>query len=143
MNIKVMYHSSTGNTKKLAHIIADSMHTEAEPIGEASGSFTQPVDILFIGDGIYAGKPNKKTIAFIESLNPEMVKHAAVFATYGGQAKIGKDIKSLLEKQGIKMLGEPFACKGQAWFFMNRHHPDSSDVDRTKHFAESIRSKIE
>ena len=143
MNIKVMYHSSTGNTGKLAHAIADCLHTKAEPIGAASGVFAQPVDLLFIGDGIYAGKPSKKTIAFIETLKPETVKYATVFATYGGQAKIGEDMKSLLERQGIKVLGEPFTCKGQAWFFANRHHPDSSDMERARDFAKNILSKIE
>ena len=74
MNIRVIYHSSTGNTEKLARAIADTLNVEAEPLGEDPISFSEPVDLLFIGDGIYFGKANKRTRSFIDRLDAKMIK---------------------------------------------------------------------
>lgn len=55
MNIRVMYHSQTGNTRKLAESMAGALGVTAEKI--ADSSIVEPVDMLFIGDGVYAGGP--------------------------------------------------------------------------------------
>lgn len=142
MNVKVMYHSSTGNTKKVAHAIADSLGIQAETLPDAPVSFSEPVDLLFIGDGVYMGKADKKTIAWIKGLSPETVKNAAVFATCGGMEKIGESLKSLIQNQGIQVVGDPFICKGKAWFLLNRNHPDQNDLKQAQAFALEIAEKI-
>jgi Uncharacterized flavoproteins len=136
MNIKVVYHSTTGNTKKLALAIAEAFKVNPEQIGKESIQFSEPVDLLFIGDGIYYGNPSKKMVQFIDQLNPKMIKNAAVFATYGGQLKIGDEIKRLLQNKGLNVIGEPFTCKGQAWAFLNRSHPDEADLNDLKKYIE-------
>lgn len=143
MNIKVMYHSSTGNTAKIACAIADTLNVKAEPVGEEPISFSSPIDLLFIGDGVYFGKANKKTISFINRLDPNIVKNVAVFATYGGQADIGANIQKLLRDKGLKVVGEPFTCKGKAWGFLNRKHPNEADLSIAREYAKTIRSKAE
>lgn len=135
MNIKVLYHSSTGNTKKLAETIADTLNISAEPIEKDMSALSTPIDLLFIGDGIYFGKPNKNTTAFINQLNPKIVKNVAVFATYGGQTKIGSDIQKLLKDKGLQVLGKPFICKGQSWVFINRNHPNNTELKEVAKFA--------
>lgn len=142
MNIRLVYHSSTGNTGKLANAISDSLKIKAERIGDTPISLSEPVDLLFLGDGIYFGKPNKSTIAFIEQLNPQTVKNVAVFATYGGQAKIGSDLRKLLMDKGLNVVGEPHVCKGQSWIFMNRNHPDQADFKEAVKYAKEVRSRI-
>lgn len=137
MNIKVFYHSSTGNTEKLARTIADTLNITAEPIGKDPIPFSDPVDLLFIGDGVYFGKANKRTLSFIDQLDPKMIKNVAVFATYGGKVKIGTDIKELLQSKGLRVIGEPFACKGQSWVFINRSHPNESDISKAHEFAKN------
>lgn len=137
MNIKVIYHSSTGNTAKLANAIAEALNVTAEPLGEEPLAFSAPVDLLFIGDGVYFGKANKRTIAFINRLSPDVVKNAAVFATYGGQNKIGMDIVKLLRDKGIKVISEPFTCKGQAWALINRKRPDENDLKAACEYAKA------
>lgn len=141
MNIKVLYHSSTGNTKKLARAIAAAAGTDALPIGGEPRTINAPVDLLFIGDGIYAGKPNKDTIALIDSLDPATIKHAAVFATCGGQTKIGDILRGLLEQKGIKVI-DSFTCKGQSWFFLNRHHPGREELTAASDFARKAIAKV-
>ena len=143
MVIKVMYHSATGNTRKIAEAIAQELGIEAEKIGKEQAPISEPIDLLFLGDGIYAGKPGKETISFIEQLTPEVVKNAAVFATYGGQNVIGDRIAALLKDKGLSIAGEPFTCKGKCWFFINRKRPNESDLEMSRQFARSIVSIIE
>ena len=142
MIIRVMYHSSTGNTKKIAVAIANALNIKAEPIDGDQISISEPIDLLFIGDGIYFGKMNKQTLSFINQLNPAIIKNVAVFATYGGQSSIGSEIQQSLKNKGLKVIGEPFTCKGQAWLFLNRKHPIESDFKNAGEFAKHIVEKI-
>jgi flavodoxin len=136
MNIKVMYHSRSGNTKKVAEAIAKAVGVTAVQIGD-NNDF-DAADVLFIGDGVYGGKPNIKTEKFIKSLNGEKVKKVAVFGTYGGQTKGLDMMKELLKGQGISVAEEGFGCKGKSWFFLNRSHPDSNDLKAAGDFAKKI-----
>ncbi len=135
MNVKIIYHSLTGNTAKLANAIADALNIKAEPVGKEAADFSKPADLLFIGDGIYFGKANKKILSLIDKLNPDIVKNIAVFATYGGMARIGDDIKKYLQEKGFHVIGKPFTCRGKAWLFFNRSHPDNAELNKVREFA--------
>ena len=141
MKIKVMYHSTSGNTRKIAEAIASAVGSSAEAITE-NYSLTEPVDLLFIGDGIYAGKMNKLTQRFISTLDKTLVKNAAVFGTYGGQDKVITTMKELLENKGIHVCADTFACKGQAWLIGNRKHPNKADIDNATKFGNGIVKSI-
>lgn len=136
MKIRVVYYSLTGNTKKLAEAIAVALNVKAEAIGKTPIDLSAPVDLLFIGGAINAGRPNGKVAAFIKQLHPDMVKNAAVFATYGGVSRIGNDLRKLVEDQGVKVIAEPFICKGQSWLFFNRHRPNAADLQRIAAYAQ-------
>jgi Uncharacterized flavoproteins len=142
MNIKVVYHSSTGNTKKIADAIADTLSTKALSVSDPQNISSEPIDLLFIGDGIYAGKISKKTAKFIQNLNADNVKFAAVFTTYGGQNKAVDEMKQLLRNKKIRFVSESFDCKGQSWFFMNRKHPNDIDVNAAREFAKKAVANI-
>ncbi|MDR3211243.1 MAG: nitric oxide synthase [Planctomycetota bacterium] len=142
MNIKVLYHSMTGNTGKVAHAIADALHVEAETIRQETTRFPDPVDLLFIGDGIYAGHAHKKTRSLIKQLEPVTIKNVAVFATYGGHSGIGAKIQQMLVDRGLQVIGEPFTCKGQAWLFINRKRPNESDLALAREFALAMAQKV-
>jgi flavodoxin len=133
MKIKVMYHTKTGNTRAIAETIAKNVGTQAKLI-EKGVSFDS-ADLLFIGDGLYAGTVDKKTKRFIATLDATKVKKAAVFGTYGGQKKVVTVLKKLLQKQGISVAEEVFECKGKTWYIINRTHPDTQDIKAAKEFA--------
>ena len=143
MEIKVVYHSSTGNTEKLARAIADMLNIQAEHIGKDDISFSDKVDLLFIGDGIYWNGAHRKTKNFITKLNPENIKNAAVFGTYGNQFKIGDILKELLSKRGINVAGTPFTCKGKSVGTKNQGHPDENDLKMACEYAKNIIAEIE
>lgn len=142
MNIRVIFHSSTGNTKKLALEIADTLSIKAEPLGAEPISFSEPVDLLFIGDGMYFGKANKRTRSFIDQLDPKMIKNVAIFAAYGGQAKIGTDLKELVQNKGIWVVDWSFICKGKAWLFINRNQPNKNDLSNARKYAKNVIVKV-
>ena len=143
MNIRIVYHSGyKGNTMKVAIAIAETLNIRAERIGKEKIEFTEPVDLLFVGSGIYMHKPHKKVNKLIEDINPAIVKNAAAFGTYGNQSEIGEQIKGLLQGQGINVLGEPFVCKGDSVGTDNKGHPNATDLGNAKAFAENIAEKI-
>jgi len=144
MNIRIVYHSGyKGNTMKVATAIAQALNIKAERIGKEKIEFTEPVDLLFIGSGIYSHNPHKKARALIKELNPTVVKNAAAFGTYGNHSEIGEQIKNLLQEQGVNVLGEPFVCKGASIGTDNKGHPNTTDLENAKEFAESITAKLE
>jgi flavodoxin len=140
MKIKVMYHTKTGNTRIIAEAIAKTLGAPAKLIS-GNDSF-DAADVLFIGDGLYAGSVDGKTKKFIQTLDAIKVKKAAVFATFGGQRKAAAVLKKLLQKQGIEVVEEMFECKGKAWYIINRKHPDTKDIKAAKEFAKRVVEKI-
>ena len=143
MLIKVVYHSSTGNTKKLACAIAEMLNIQAEHIGKDDISFPDKVDLLFVGDGIYWNGAHKKTKKFIKALDPGIIKNATVFGTYGNQFKIGDILKDLLSKRGINVVGAPFTCQGASVGTKNQGHPDENDLKMVCEYVKSIIAEIE
>lgn len=141
VKIKILYHSMTGNTKKIAEVLAKTANVPAEAITE-NYKLSEAIDLLFIGDGIYAGKMNKKTKMFIQTLDATLVKNVAVFGTYGGQNKVIIDMVTMLREQGITACEKTFECKGQAWFIANRKHPNQADVDNATKFVTDIITSI-
>ena len=143
MNIRVLYYSGrSGNTMKVATVIAEALNIKAERIGKEKIELTEPVDLLFVGSGIYSHKPHKKARALIGKLNPKMIKNAAAFGTYGNHSEIGEQIKILLQEQGINVLGEPFVCKGASVGTDNKGHPDATDLENAKEFSKSVTAEL-
>lgn len=136
MNIMVMYHSKTGNTKKLAESMAGALGVSADKIAESS--IVEPVDMLFIGDGVYGGRPDISTVNFIRTLNGSLVRNAAVFGTYGGQKKAMEIMKGLLKEQGINVSDESFGCRGKSWAIFNRKHPSTEDLQAANEYARRV-----
>jgi flavodoxin len=136
MNIRVVYHSGyKGNTKKVATVIAETLGVRAEQMGNEKIEFSESVDLLLIGSGVYFGKPHKKAMALIKELNPSTVKNAAVFGTYGNLSNVGEQIANLLQAQGINVLCEPFVCKGASIGTDNKGHPNVTDLENAKEFT--------
>jgi hypothetical protein len=53
----------------------------------------------------------------------------------------GRKIEALKNK-GIKVLNEPFTCKGRAWKLINRKHPNDTDLDNARKYAEKMVAKL-
>lgn len=131
MKVEVRYFSRGGNTKKIADAIADAAGVSAEPI---LTSFSEPVDLLFLGGGIYGGKPSAEIIDYVKALSNDKVKHIALFSTSmsptsGFAAQVSGSIP-----KNITVLDKSFNSPGQFLFF-KRKHPNLDDFNKAKTFA--------
>lgn len=143
MNIKVIFHSQTGNTKKVAEAIASVAGTTAIDIDHADSILSEQVDLLFIGDGMYYASIDKSTKEFIKKLDPEKIKCAAVFSTSGNAWSFGPTgISTRLEQQGIQVCDESFRCHGNAFGIAYRSRPNDTDLKNAAQFAESVIASI-
>jgi flavodoxin len=135
MNIRVLYHSTTGNTKLVAEAMAEELGCKAGSITEVKSPVT--ADILFLGTAVYATyehKINPVVTAFIEKLEPSKVKKAVLFCTGFVQTAVN-DMKGLLEKRKIPVAESSFYCKGKLFVIFNFGHPNRTDLENARLFA--------
>lgn len=107
MKIAVRYQSRGGNTKAVAEAIAKAAGVKAEPI---STPFTRPVDLLFIGGGVYGWDIDPTLVKWLETLDPNKVKTIAAYSTAGGMNGT-KKIKTIAEARGINVREETLPVK--------------------------------
>lgn len=100
MKIAVRYQSRGGNNKEVALTIARAVNSNAETIRVP---IEEPVDILFIGGGVYLGRIHPSLITFIEKLDPQNVKSVAVFSSAGGVNKT-KKISAIAKNRGLPVF---------------------------------------
>lgn len=142
MKTVVIYTSMTGNTRKLAEVIAKIFGVTAQTCIEAKQNTAQisQADLLAIGSGVYAGRMGQDLEQFLNSLPQEQktARKAIVFGTVGGQTSAIKAMEKVLTEKGIEVIGS-FYCKGQAWFFFNHGRPNERDLAAVREFAENIK----
>ena len=91
----------------MAEAIAKAAGVTAEPIDVP---IPAPVDLLFIGGGVYAWDIDKALKAYLENLSPETIKSVAAFTTAGGMNKTGT-IASIVKARGIRVREETLPVK--------------------------------
>lgn len=134
MSTAVIYHSVSGNTKKVAEAIAQALSCSAQPVKEYS--LENQADIMFIGGAIYGGKLDPVMDSFLQALTPEKAKRVVLFSTSVKEGKALGLMKELLKNQGVAVDDESFLCKGKM-LFMNLKHPNKEDLEQAKAFAKS------
>lgn len=107
MKIAVRYQSRGGNTKAVAEAIANVARVKAEPISVA---LAEPVDLLFIGGGVYAWDIDRYLKEYLESLDPNIVKSIAAFSTAGSTNGTNK-IAAIARAKGINVHEETLLIK--------------------------------
>ena len=107
MRIAVRYQSRGGNTKAVAEVIAQAAGVAALPISEA---IAEPVDLLFVGGGMYAWDIDKSLRAYLTDTDLSMVAKAVVFTTGGGMDGTGK-MAEVLTAKGVAVHTERLPMK--------------------------------
>lgn len=133
MKIAVRYYTKTGNTKKLADAIAETIGVKALQISEP---LSEDVDILFLGSSVYAAGVAGDVKNFISSINVS-VGTVVNFSTAALIDSTYKQVKKLIEKKGIQMSDKEFHCRG-AFTLMHRRKPDKRDIQNVANFAKEI-----
>lgn len=138
MNVRVVYASQTGNTKKVAASIASALGIEAESVGEEGSAIE--ADLLFVGGAVYATHDHgikPELASFIAGLDPHRIGKAAIFST-GFQDRAFVILRGLLDAKGIPIVREHFFCKGKFLLF-NVGHPGVADLEAARQFALQVR----
>jgi len=133
---EVVYYSITGNTKKVAEVIAAELGVTAENIkkkkGLTEGSF------VFLGSGCYGGRPGGKLRKFIAG-NDFKGRQVALFGTSGdGKGSEVRAMEEMLREAGAVIKGS-FYCKGRCFFFFNRKHPSREEMASATDFASKMK----
>jgi flavodoxin len=131
---EVVYYSMSGNTGKVAKVIADELGVTAKNIKSVD---TLPEDaFIFLGTGCYGAVLPGEIPAFIER-NQLKGKKIALFTT--SAFGLGKELVVMEKKirdKGVNIAGH-FNCYGQ-FLAMKRGHPDREDLEKARQFARSI-----
>ena len=113
MKALVVYSSQTGNTKKLAEAVYETLTCEKEIFPVADAPDPAGYDLVALGFWFQAGKPDPKSAEYMARVKDNKV---FLFATHG--AAVGSDhVKNALEHaRGLipraEVLGS-FTCQGE------------------------------
>jgi menaquinone-dependent protoporphyrinogen oxidase len=92
MPTAVIYLSKTGNTRRVAEYIANSIGAQAIDIRDDKDlpSKMKKYDRIILGTGIYAGKPSKAFVEFVKE-NRNSLEKASLFVTCLYEEKRGAE----------------------------------------------------
>lgn len=133
MKIAVRYFTRSGNTKKLALAIAESVGVDAK---EVSVPLEEHVDILFLGSSVYAAGVDEAVKRFIDE-NREKIGTLYNFSTAALISSTYKQIRKIAEEKGVKLAEEEFHCRG-SFAVMHKGHPNRDDLDAAAAFARKV-----
>lgn len=136
MKIQIVYHSDTGNTKKLATAISDALGVPAEEI--TAGPKVQDVDLLFVGGSWRAFSLERNCKSFLKSLDAGSAKSVALFSTSGFGRGIAKFAEKLLKGKGISIYPEEYSKLGGADKKTGAKLPSDQDALDAKDFAKKV-----
>ncbi|MBQ3704005.1 MAG: flavodoxin [Oscillospiraceae bacterium] len=134
MTYAVRYYTKTGNTKRLAQAIADTLGVEALPI---SVPVTEAVDVLFLGNSYYAFTIDPEVRDFVRSLDKSKVGRLVNFGSAAMLNSTYKKIKAEADKVGIPMDEREFHCRGE-FKGIHRGRPNADDLRAASAFAKSL-----
>ena len=133
----VRYYTQTGNTKRLAEVIADELGIEALPI---SAPITEKVDVLLLGNSYYAFSSDPEVRDFIRKLDKNKVGRIVNFGSAAMLNSTYKKVKAEADKVGVPMDEREFHCKGE-FKGIHKGKPDTEDLATAAEFAKSIISE--
>ncbi|HHD64484.1 MAG TPA: flavodoxin [Desulfobulbaceae bacterium] len=141
MRILNLYHTTTGNTLKVAERINQTLQDLGHTLDSVKADKETKIDVLeydlvFAGSGVYAwlpGKPMQKLFAelraayanngLIKPASPRIQKKAIIYCTYGGvHTGINEAIPA------VKYMGQLFDHLGfeilDEWYFIGEYQPE-------------------
>jgi flavodoxin len=143
----VLYSTRSGNTEKVAKAIASELNCECIKISsdfDSSAIDFDDYDMVFVGTGIYKGKPHKDLINYLSGISLRNSKKFALFMTCFGWGKgiadknVVDTIRAVLDAKGQRMLSNHFSCFGGGLGFVKRGHPDALELDAARKWAREI-----
>jgi len=136
MRFAVRYQSEGGNTRAVAEAIARTLGVEAQPIDRP---LEEPVDVLFVGGGVYKFHAPKSVLAFIAALDKDKVGRLVAFSTASGMETTIRGILRAAEERGIPTDSRTLLLRmgTQGFAMMGREggHLTDEQIGRAEAFA--------
>lgn len=107
--IAVRYCSKTGNTQKVADVIAKKVGTVAQSINEP---IIEDVDFLFLGGAVHMVTLDNELKEYITHLNKDKIKHVVMFGTSGSILSIRKGLEKALHEKQLPIIKEHLFLHG-------------------------------
>ncbi len=139
MEISIIYKTKLGHTEKLAKALGDVLNVE--PINISEPHVLNHTDLLFVGTGIYGGKPDVALLDYLYNLPNNKIKGAAIFSSSVSKSENTELIVNILRHKGIEVLNKQFHCSGQFLIF-KWGHPDNNDIKNIKEFGRLVLDSI-
>ncbi|MBN1830081.1 MAG: hypothetical protein JW884_13200 [Deltaproteobacteria bacterium] len=114
MKVLVAYFSKTGNTKKVAQAIHDTLDVPTDMLSFDDVSFPDEYDLIFCGFPVHAHSVPPRVQTFISRLPKN--KKVALFSTHGSRRN-NQMARAAVEHAASLAIGRTvlgaFACRGQ------------------------------
>lgn len=134
-NVKVVYATKTGHSRKIAQAIAQKLNVE--PMNIKENPQIKEVDLLFIVGGIYGGQSLPELIQFAESLDKDKVGKVALITSCTSKNTPQSLIRTKLLENGIKVVDDEFICQGNFLFF-GLGHPNKSEISNAVEYSKRL-----
>jgi flavodoxin len=158
MKSLIVYSSQSGNTKKLADAVFESIAGQKEiyPVAEAPDPIDY--DLIAVGFWLQAGKPDPKTMEYLPKIGNG--KKLFLFATHGAMSDSAHANNALNIAKGLAPGAEivrTFSCQGEVnpkvlekvrekpqqpvWFQdapYAKGHPDERDIEKLKRIVADL-----
>ena len=156
MKTIVLYSSRGGNTEKVANEIASELNCQCVKVDKDSDASTVDLngfDLVLVGTGNYASKPNADMLKYLKGMHLNSSKRFALFMTWFGRGKSDKDVydkmKMAIEESGQEMLENCFKCQGEGHTAMtslvarlmghdSRGHPNAEELSAARRWAREL-----
>ncbi len=135
MKFAVRYYTKTGNTERLAKVIAKELGVEALPISEG---VKEKVDYLFLGNSWYAFNIDPEVKEFISTLSSDLVGKIVNLGTAAMLNSTYKKVKAEAVKVGIEMDQREFHCRGE-FKGLHKGRPDQNDLNAAIEFVKQFK----
>ena len=133
MSLAVRYYTKSGNTKKLADAIAETLGVKAETIDNL---LPEKVDTLLLGCSYYAFDMDPQVKEFLRN-NKNNIGKVVCFGTSAMMKSMKKPMKKLTDEIGVELADEEFHCRG-SFGPANKGRPNEDDLKAAREFAASL-----
>ena len=106
MNSCILYFSQTGNTKRFAQAISNSLNIRAVyDITTNEPNVVKQHDMIIFGTPVHGFNPSKESVAFVKQLPEGNGKKAILYCTYRlWKGRVFSKLKGELKKRGYSTI---------------------------------------
>jgi flavodoxin len=136
--IEVVYFSRSGNTRKVAEVIAEELGVTAKDVKTAG--ILPPEAFIFMGTGCYGAAVAGGLVSFMEN-NRFHGRKIVLFTTsaFGSLSELAS-LKKQITNKGADII-DSFSCYGQL-LLAKKGHPTEKELENARKFARRVAGNL-